>query len=84
LTDHSPVASLQMLIAIEAIVDRRYRGSPHEQHDTQIIKLDAKGSNFFAVISEKVEAALFQHNVRSNKPLATAHVAERRKQMATP
>ena len=38
----SPVEPLQSRVTVEAIVDRRYRCPPHQQDNTQVIKLVAK------------------------------------------
>jgi hypothetical protein len=64
ITDHNPIQCLEVWVTVKPIINRRDGRSPHQSHNTDIIKLSYACHNCFTVIIQNMVAVLSDPPVR--------------------
>jgi hypothetical protein len=59
MTDHGPVHLLKIWIAVKPIVNGRDSRSPHQNHNTKIIKLVSSCCYLFTVVRYDMESVIY-------------------------
>ncbi len=79
-----PVQFLEPWVAVETVVDAWDGGSPHQNYDAEVVKLNAKGLDLGTVIEDKMESGCLIIGNRWAVGGRVAYVVDKKKHIATP
>ncbi len=79
-----PVQFLKPWVAVKTVVDAWDGGSPHQNYDAEVVKLNVKGLDFGTVIGDNMESRCLIIGNRWAVVGRIAYVVDKKKQIETP